>query len=168
MSVDSSLHAGATDGADTGATELPERWPRRDRNRSFNRNMDEINRLQGRPIAVAVLLFLVYGTLSAALMLTNAYLVHGLELPWTWYWLLWTALFAPAVIATLLASIWTAPSVQRLRVLYGISLLIVFAFMETLWVMDAGLGAAIVVVAVLCVLICALFWTFQGAPERAE
>jgi hypothetical protein len=58
---------------------------------------------------VAVVLFLVYGTLGAGLMLTNAYFVHGLELPWTWYWALWTALFAPAVIATLLASIWTAP-----------------------------------------------------------
>ena len=117
---------------------------------------------------MAVVLFLVYGTLGAGLMLTNAYFVHGLELPWTWYWALWTALFAPAVIATLLASIWTAPSLERLRVLYGISLLIIFAVMETLCVMDAGLGVAIVIVAVLCVLICALFWIFQGAPERAQ
>jgi len=67
-----------------------------------------------------------------------------------------------------LASIWTAPSLERLRVLYGISLLIIFAVMETLCVMDAGLGAAIVIVAAVCVLICALFWIFQGAPERDE
>ena len=124
-----------------------------------------MGQLQDRPIARALLLCLVYAMLCAGLMSANAYFVSGLELPWTWYWALWTALFAPAIFATVFASAWTTPRWGRLKILYGISLLTILVVMETLWVIDARIGTVLVVVAALCLLIFALFRAFEGLPD---
>ena len=124
--------------------------------------------LQEKPIARAALLFLLYAVLCAGLMWANTYIVSGLELPWTWYWALWTALFAPATIATVFASVWTTPRWRRLKLLYGISLLTILGVMEALWVIDARMGTVLLVVAALCVVIFPLFSAFEGLPERGE
>ena len=73
-----------------------------------------MGQLKEKPIAVAVLLCLLYVMLCAGLVSANAYFAGGLELPWTWYWILWTALFAPAIFATVFASVWTTPRWGRL------------------------------------------------------
>jgi hypothetical protein len=106
-----------------------------------------MGQLKEKPIAVAVLLCLLYVMLCAGLVSANAYFAGGLELPWTWYWILWTALFAPAIFATVFASVWTTPRWGRLKVLNGISLLTILTVMETLWAMDVLMRTALAVVA---------------------
>jgi hypothetical protein len=127
-----------------------------------------MEQLHENPVARAALFGACYVAVSGALMLANGYVAGSREVPWTWYWFLWTVLFAPAVIATTFAAVWTAPGLARLGLLYGISLLAILVVMETLWLIDARMATVIICVVSLCVLVFPLFRFFDGAQGREK
>jgi hypothetical protein len=61
----------------------------------------------------------------AALMMINDAAMPRLELPWTWHWVFWGMLFAPAAIVTIIVRVMTDHYPKRLTLMYGVALLII-------------------------------------------
>lgn len=91
--------------------------------------------------------------------------LRPVELPWTWWWLFWAALFAPAILATMLSAASTSPPWPRLKTLYAASVLFIIASMELTILADPHLTVIAVVVLSVSLMIRGAFNAFQG-PSR--
>jgi hypothetical protein len=102
---------------------------------------------------------------TAALIFGNA---NGpnLEPPWTWVYVIWAAVFSPALAATIFAAVMTVPDTRRLRVLSAIALLVILAAMQACLLVDASLGWAMFAAIVVSIAIVAAFrWFADGGRQ---
>lgn len=127
-----------------------------------------MRRVSDSPISQALLFSALYGVFSGAIILLSNMLSVGLEAPWTWQWALWAAVFAPAVITVVFAAASTSPAWSTLKWLYVSSLVIILALMEMSWIADARLGIALMVAAVACIVVAALFRLFGKRSTESE
>lgn len=76
-----------------------------------------MNNPEDKPLAQAFFLFLASGT-GVGLVMRTKEAIASAEVPWTWLWVLWGALFAPAMIVTVVSAAAAGPSWARLKMLY--------------------------------------------------
>lgn len=88
-----------------------------------------MRQLLREPYADMLIFVFAYIACFAPLMILND-LMFRVELPWTVTWVIWGAMFAPAVIATLWARLTTVPDVTRLTVLYSGALVLILVAIE--------------------------------------
>lgn len=122
--------------------------------------------IRNNPVGQAVIVSALYIMSCGVLMFLNDRLETGLEVPWTWLWLLWTVVFSPALITTIVASVSTAPLWRRVKILYATSLTVTLATMEAVWIAKPRLGSALVVVGLLCIGIAMMFRAFRTARRN--
>jgi hypothetical protein len=99
----------------------------------------------GSAAAVAV----IYLACSAMLMLVNASTVSGLELPWTWYWLLWGSAFAPPAVLVALPVAKAERTSFGLLVFVAAAMLVILAVMEVAFLKDLQLPSVLLAVVLL-------------------
>lgn len=108
-------------------------------------------KLSGR-LAFSSTILVLYLSLSGSVMIVDAYLIPGrLELPWTWYWLLWGALFSPVPGIAVLLGCLAGPASRWVRVLSVGSIVVAVFAMQAGFVLDAGLSPALALVTTLCI-----------------
>lgn len=121
--------------------------------------------LSDSPIAQAAILVAIYLAASAAMFVADFLLFPEIEFIEI-AWLRWVLLFGPAILTTIVSGVGVAVEWRRLKVLYAVSVVAVLLTMETVSLMNPGLGTALVVVVVLCIAIVGLFRWYGAAPSE--
>lgn len=109
------------------------------------------------PLADALGFAAVYIVAVGAIMGANTFILQRMDLPWTWYFVLWAAVFAPAALATILVRATITHGQRRVRVLYAVALLVIVVALEILFVADARATTALVTVGIVSISIVILF-----------
>lgn len=120
--------------------------------------------IHDNPLGQAVIVAAMYVLGVGGAMYGNE-LVRPVEIPWTWLWIFWAALFAPAILATVLGAASTSSSWPRLKILYGASVLFTLASMELTLLADPHLTVIVLLVVGVSLMIFAAFKVFEG-PHR--
>lgn len=122
--------------------------------------------IDDNPLGQAVIVACLYVLGVGAAMYGNE-LLRPVEVPWTWLWIFWSALFTPAVLATVLGAAATSPSWRRLKSLYGASVLFTLVSMELTLLADPHLAVIVLVVIGVSLMIFAAFKVFEGPNGSA-
>lgn len=120
------------------------------------------------PILQSVVLAALYLVLGGNLFLLNSLIAPHVEPRPLFAWPIWAALFAPAILSTVLSAVSVAPDWRRFKTLGLLSLIATLVVAEVAWAMDMGLGGVFICVVVLCGGIIALFRYFGESSPSAD
>lgn len=115
-----------------------------------------------------VVLCIGYAVATAALMVFNQLSKVYQELPWTWYWVLWSTCFAPVVAVAVISAAGTGVGPIFRRRLYALTLLVIIVTLEASFVSDVRPSTLAVSVAAGGAAVAGSFWWARSIPSNGQ